>query len=89
MSVTFHGLRNGRPRFDVGDSAPPKWLIEAISPMVGNHEVKAAIVLFVKDGQLQNRKGRIFRPGDVVSEADVADRQRSEAVLPEVHHAID
>lgn len=66
----YKGLKNGVPDFDLGNSAPPRWLIDSISPVAGGRPMPQRAVLTIKDGNLVNKAGRVFRPGDHVCQAD-------------------
>lgn len=54
MSSTFNGIRNGRPRFDFGDGAPPAWLRDLLEGCQ------------VEGDTLRLRDGRVLRAGDEV-----------------------
>ncbi len=87
--VTYIGVKNGKPLFDVGERAPPKWLIDAIAPVdAGGNVLKSRRVLYVQDGILRT-KTRTFEPGDVIQESDLEGRFVREPVEPERYFAKD
>jgi hypothetical protein len=54
MTATFVGIRNGRPRFDFGDGAPPAWLRDLLDGCT------------VDGVALRLRDGRLLQPGDTL-----------------------
>lgn len=87
--ITYIGIKNGKPLFDVGERAPPKWLIDAIAPVdSGGNVLKSRRVLYVQDDTLRT-KTRTFEPGDVIQESDLEGRFVREVVVPELYRAKD
>lgn len=68
----YKGLKNGTPDFDLGNGAPPRWLIDSIAPVAGGRMIPGRAVLTVKDGNLVNKAGTVFKPGDHICQADCA-----------------
>jgi hypothetical protein len=87
--ITYIGIKNGKPLFDVGERAPPKWLIDAIAPVdAGGNVLKSRRVLYVQDDTLRT-KTRTFEPGDVIQESDLEGRYVREPAMPERYSAED
>lgn len=70
--LRYKGLKNGVPDFDVGNGAPPRWLIDSIAPVVAGRPSLTRAVLTVKGDTLVSKGGKVFKPGDHVCREDCA-----------------